>query len=813
LVSGIGQSLRLAVRTLRVNPAFAIAATATLALGIAASTVMFSVTYGVLLRPLAYAESDRLVQLSERHADQTTLITSPHLSNVTFHAWNGRSRTIGPIAIYGRGSDTVGLDEPTRVVGASVSPSAFEILRVAPAVGRFFTADDALDNAAPVVVLSDGFWRERFGADPSVIGRALSINRRSHLIVGVAPRGFSFPDSEVRFWTPGGLDAPVQADGKLRVRHGSAIARLLPGISPEQAAAEGTAIAKTQTWPGGGNVEVYAGSGAPVEVRVVPISRQMTSGVRPAILLLLAGAGCLLLIACANVANLLLSRGASRERELAVMQALGASRGRVMAQLFVESLLLAIPGGALGVAAALVVVRALPAIAPVDFPRLADIRIDWTVAAFAVGVSALSGVLAGWMPAVRSGRADLVNSLRASAGATAARQTARRRRVLLVAEASLAMMLLALATVVGRGFVRLMNVNPGFNAERVLTARLFLPGEQLKRGEADQFSAALLERLRAMPVVQAAGAGWMTPFGGSTSATMFTIGAPGREKVTARSLVNVVTPGYAEALGLQLRKGRLLNETDLSSGRQSIVVNETFVRTFLGEAEPIGINVGIILSRGVEAEIVGVVQNVLREGLQTAPQPEVYVPPAHRYSVGGEMKLVVRTTGDPAALSGVVRQLVRDLRKDTAVDNTLPLAAQLSDSVRTERLAMASMAGLAAMSLVLAAIGLYGMLSYSVSTRRREIGIRAALGADRRDVVWLVLRDGLAVTAVGLIFGLAAGTGAARLIESQFFGVRAFDPAAVIAAPIALGVVALAACLIPARRAAAIEPATALRAE
>jgi putative ABC transport system permease protein len=810
-VRSTAQSLRLAVRTLRVNPAFAAAAISTLALGIAAATVMFSVTYGVLLRPLPYADSDRLVQLSERHADQSTLIREPLISNITYFAWTGRSRTIGPIAIYGHGSYTVGLDEPTRMIGASIAPSMFDVLRVTPALGRPLLPADAVDGAPPVVVISDGLWRERFGADPEAIGRTLSIDRVAHEIVGVAARGFSFPDGDARFWTADTMPNPVGADGKARLWHSNAIARLLPGVWPEQAVAEGTSIAKVQPWPGG--EEVYAGSGAPVEVSVVPIARQMTATVRPAILLLLAGAGSLLLIACANVASLLLSRGASRERELAIMQALGASRARVIGQLLVESLLLAIPGGAIGIAVAMLLVRALPAIAPIDFPRVADIRLDWTIAAFAIVVSVLSGVVAGWMPAVRSGHADLVNSLRASAGATAARQTTRRRRALLVAEVSLAMMLLALATVVGRGFVRLLNVNPGYDAAHVLTARVFLPGESLKRGEADQFAAALLERLRGLPVVDAAGAGWMAPFGGSTSATTFTIGPPGREKVNARSLVNVVTPGYAEALGLQLRKGRLLTDADLSSGRQSLVVNEAFVRTFLSDAEPIGVNVGVILSRGVEAEIVGVVGNVLKDGLQSAAQPEVYVPQAHRYSVGGEMKLVIRTAGEPAALSGTVRQAVRDLRKDVAVDNTLPLASQLSDSVRTERLAMATMGSLAGMALLLAAIGLYGMLSYAVSTRRREIGIRAALGADRADVVWLVLRDGMTVTAIGLILGLAAGTGAARLIESQFFGVRAFDPAALILAPAVLALVACAACLIPARRAAALDPAIALRSE
>lgn len=375
------------------------------------------------------------------------------------------------------------------------------------------------------------------------------------------------------------------------------------------------------------------------------------------------------------------------------------------------------------------------------------------------------------------------------------------------------MLLLVMATLVGRSFVRLLSVDPGFDASQVLTARIFLPGGTLRPGEADQFTTALLGRLRVLPGVQAAGAGWMTPFGGSTSFNTFTIAAPGREPATARSLVNVVTPGYAEALKLRLRAGRLLTDADLSSSMQSLVVNEEFVRTFLRGAEPIGLNVGVILSRGVEATIVGVVRNVLKDGLQSTPQPEVYVVPAHRYSVGGEIKLVVRTAGDPISVAGTVRQLVRNLRTDAAVDNVLPLASQLSDSVRTERLTTSTLGAFAMMAMLLAAIGLYGVVSYSVSTRTREIGIRAALGASGRDILWMVVADGMGVAAIGLLIGLAGAAGVARVLQSQLAGIQPVDAVAFLLAPALLASVALTACLLPARRAAALEPAVALRHE
>jgi putative ABC transport system permease protein len=305
----------------------------------------------------------------------------------------------------------------------------------------------------------------------------------------------------------------------------------------------------------------------------------------------------------------------------------------------------------------------------------------------------------------------------------------------------------------------------------------------------------------------------MTPFGGSTSFNTFTIAAPGREAVSARSLVNVVTPGYAEALKLQLRAGRLLTDADLSSSTQSVVVNDEFVRTFLAGADPVGLNIGVILSKGVEATVVGVVKNVLKDGLQTAPQPEVYVVPAHRYTVGGEIKLAVRTAGDPTSLAGIVRQLVRDLRRDAAVDNVLPLTSQLSDSVRTERLSTSTLGAFAVMAMLLAAVGLYGVISYSVSTRQREIGIRSALGANKRDVLWLVVRDGMCVAGVGLLIGLVAAAGVARVLQSQLPGIEPVDPVAFLLAPGVLATVALVACMLPARRAAAIDPAVALRYE
>jgi putative ABC transport system permease protein len=791
------------------NKWFTAAGVTTLALGIGAAIAMVSVAYGVLLRPLPYPEVDRIVRLMERHPNQPPL-RDFSFSNITYQAWNRERRTLGPLGFAEAGPETVGSDNPSRMIGATVSSSMFAILRVGPLLGRFFVEDDAREGAIPVVVLSEALWRERFAGNAGAIGQKMVINRTLHEIVGVTPPGFSFPERDVRFWTVSAVVPTMDANGRVQSMPLTAYARLADGVTAEQAAGEGMQIAKAQPWPGG--LDPFWGDGPPTTVTVTPLAVQMTEAVRPVILFLLAGAACLLAIACANVANLLLSRGSAREREIGVMAALGATRGMLITQLLTEGLVIAVIGGAIGLAFAIAIVRALPAIAPADFPKLADIQVDWTMAAAATVISLISGVAAGVVPALRGGRLTLMNVLRTT-GASASRQATRSRRALLVAETALAMMLVALATLAGRGFTRLMSIDPGYNAEHVLSAGLFLPADT-PRADANQFAFALLEQLRGMPNVRAAGAGWMSPFGRSTAAQTFTLGAPGRALVSAASLVNVVTPGYAEALGLHLRAGRLLTAADLSSATMSVVVNEEFVRTFLGGVDPIDLTLGTILSRTAEARIVGVVNNVLRDGRQSKAEPELYLVPAHRFSFGGgQIKLVVRSDGDPTALAGTVGDLVRRLRKDAALDKVVPLAAELSDSVRTERLATRTMGSLAVLATLLAAIGLYGVLSYNVATRWREIGIRAALGADARDIVTLVVRDGLAVTAVGLLLGLGVAAAGGRLLQAALFGIEPLDPAAFMFAPLVLLVVALIACVIPALRATRIDPALALRAE
>jgi predicted permease len=808
-IADLRQDLRHAFRSLRRTPGLTAAVAVTLALGIGAATTMFSVAYGVLLRPLPYRSPDRLVRVWERHPGATAMLTESTLSNITYHAWQTSGRTIESLGAFSATTFTVGLEEPTRIGGAALSPSVFRLLGTTPVLGRFFTNEDARQGATPVVVLSENLWRDRFGGDLGVVGRTVVIDQQRNIIVGVAPASFAFPDPSVRLWQV--MELPPPAGGpNQRVMAGSVIARLADGISPEQAAAEATSIARSQNRPP--VVEILWGKGGPVEVEVRPIVGDMTAPVQPAVLLTLAAVGGLLLIACANVANLLLARGVSRQREVAVRAALGAGRGRMIRQLLTESVVLSILGGMLGMVIASLLVRAMPALVPRQFPRLDDVRVDWLMCVVASVVTVTSGVIAGLVPAFGSVRRDMVTALRDGAGATVGPIAGKARRTLLAGEAAMAVMLLVVALLVGRSLMTLMRVDAGYDADNVVTARVFLPGSQRGQAETDVFVPILLERVRALPGVIAVGAGGMAPFGRLTMATQLTVNVPGRVPVAARSRVYVVTPGYAEALRLRLRSGRYFESSDLASGTQTMLVNEEFVRTFLQGVGPVGFTTESFLTRGARAEIVGVVGNVLKEGLRSAVQPEVYVVPAHRYSLRSEIHLLARTAGDTSALMRALRETVHSLRADAAVDDLTTLRVQVSESVGKERLATTTLAGLALMATLLAAVGLYGVLSHVVSARQRELGVRAALGASGRQIARLVIGDGMRTTGVGLVIGLAAAAGVSRFLGSMLFGIEPLDRLAFVLAGVLLTAVAFVACVVPARRAARVDPIEALRA-
>ncbi len=816
------QDLRYAVATLRGHKTFAAAGLLTLALGIGATTAVFSVVYGVLLKPLPYANAGRLVQLSEARPNSPLPAGNPILTNYTYYALAEAPRTLEGIAAANGRDYTVDINgSPERVPGAMVTPSLFPLLGMQPALGRVFADEEAAPGNNQLIVLSDAAWRTRFGADPAILGRAITVDGRPFTIVGVAPRDFYYPTRDAAFWTPFRVPEPADpSSGRFFVTAVTTIGLLKPGATAAQAAAEATAVARNAlpTPPAGGR-GLFGAGGDPI-VHAPYLVEQMTRGVRPAIVVLAASVVLVLLIACANVANLFLSRGVARQRELAVRAAIGASGWRLGRQLLTESLVVSLLGGAIGVSIAWALVRLLPALAPADFPRLDDVALNGPALAFAGAAAIFTALASGLAPAWRGARFNLSSSLHGGDGATAggfrSARAGRLRDGLLVAEAAFAVVLMVGATLLAHSFRVLTHVDGGYNPNNVLTAQIFLPGlavdaQQAADAVRRDVTNEMLDRLRAMPGVEAAGAGAMLPFQRNTMIAAFPLNIVGRpapdQPTLVRALRNMVTPGYAEALGLRLKAGRFLAPSDEgATAHLPMMVNEEFARVYLPE-NPVG--VVLQLAPTQTAEVVGVVGNVLKDGNDRAPQAETY---GLLTTANVPTGFVVRASGNAAALVPIIHAAVREVNAGAAADVAL-LSDRLAASVDQPRFAMSVLAAFAVLALLLASVGLFGVLSYGVSQRRRELGVRAALGAERGQLVRLVLGRGMATTAVGLGLGLAASVVATRALQGLLFGVTPGDPVAFLAAPALLLPIAAAACLVPALRAAAVDPSEALRCE
>ena len=819
------RDIRQTLRWMARQKGFTAAACLTLALGIGANTAIFSIVWGVLLKPLPYADPGRLVQVWEEHPGANAPLRGAYFSDVTLESWSRSMSTLEGVAAYSDDVLTVGREQPERLPGASVSPALFPLLRVAPAAGRFFLPEEAAKDAPCVAVLSHTLWSRRFGSSPAAVGRSIVVEGRSCSVVGVAPAGFSFPTPGVALWLPYVIDPPRTPQQRGIVVF-SALARLRPGATPLQAEAEGTAAARAVPRPM--VADMLFGKGKPVEVHVRPFAEATTARVRPALLVLSVGVGLVLLIACANVSNLFLARSLARRRELAIRAALGASRSRLAAQLFTESLVLSLCGGALGLLLAWAFTTAIPALAPANLPRIEEIRLDGRVLAFAGIVSVYAGLLSGLVPTWRGLHTGPAPALHEGDHRVTSGAGKGLRSSLLVAEAALAVVLLIGAGLLARSFGRLLATDGGYDPGHVLTAQLYLPdAPDAEKNPARNSSRnmaivdAILARLRALPGVTAAGVANMAPLGGSTSIRAFALpaGKPGGERTIARATSWTVTPDYGRAAGLRIRSGRFLEAGDVTAGTQAVVVNEELVRLYLADGRPVvGRRWTGAFGTAEEVtevtEIVGVVANVLKDGADRPPQPEIYLPAGR--TTGGAFEqpyLLVRTKGDPLALAPDLRRLVRETEPRAALDNVDRLTGRLSAAVAQPRFAALVASVFAALALLLAATGLYGVLTYSVSQRRREMGIRGALGATRAGLLGLVLREGLLLTVAGLVLGLGASLAVTRLMASLLFGVTPLDALSFAAAPLALLGVAAAACLIPARRAAAVDPAEALRSE
>jgi putative ABC transport system permease protein len=811
------QDARYAARTMLKHRAFMATAMLTLAIGIGASTAIFSVVNAVELRPLPFRDPEALVMLWER--DPAEGYERNAVAPPNFLDWQQRSRAFALMAAFSPGEtfNLAGDAQPERVEGARVSATVFDVLGVTPALGRAFLADDERPGAERVALLSHDLWVRRYGADPGVVGRTISINGAPSTVVGVMPAGFEFPggtgavlggssNPRARVWVPLALTANELGQ---RSNHWlQVVARLGPGVSVEQAAAEMDAVERRihEEHP-----DDYVGS----QVTIDRLSDQVAGGVRAPLGLLLTAVVCVLLIGCVNVANLLLARAPTRRQEIAIRTALGASRRRVLRQLLTESVLLALGGGALGLALAGVGLRVLTQALPADFPRLGEIAIDGRVLGVTLGVCVLTGLLFGLAPAYAASTTDLVGGLkeggRSSATGVAGSRT---RSVLVVIEIALAVVLVTCAALTARSFVRLRQVDPGFDPGKVLTAEISLsPATYPTRARRAEFVARIVDAAERLPAARAVGAVTSLPLSGNNMNFAFDVeGRPTTADGRSPSAdLRAVTPGYFAAMGIRVLRGRVFSRADDANAPPVLVVNETLARHYFPGEDPIGKRAKLGVNN-FTGEIVGVVEDVRHGGLAAEVHEEVYCPYAQT-PFWPTMTIVVKCDGDPAALAGPLRDQVLALDAEQPLAKVRTMEQVLADSVAAPRLRAGLLAMFGGVALVLAALGIYGVASYAVAQRRHEIGVRVALGAERRDVLRLVLGKGIGLTLVGLAVGLAASLGLARTISSLLYGVSPFDPLTFVGTPLVLFVVAVLANYVPARRATRVDPLVALRDE
>jgi putative ABC transport system permease protein len=811
------QDLRAALAAMRRDPAVSLTAIGTLALGIAAALAVFATVHGVLLRPLPYANPDRLVRLWEERPGGASPAGNRWLSRGAYAGWQEHARTLDALGGYGFADFQARFGpDHVKVSGARISPAVLDTLGVAPAVGRLFTGDDARDGSAPVVLVSDRLRQERFGASRDVVGRSLALDDRPHTIVGVMPPAFRFPDPAVDLWVPYVIPVSGAATGPVVF---TALGRVKPGVTLSQVEAEGTAAARAA--PSHRMTDFFFGKGSAPVVHARRLAEDMTLTVRPALSIMAMAVTLVLVIACVNVAGLMLSQDAARQREFAIRTAVGGSRGRLVRQVLTESGVVAVIGSGLGLLLGFWLVRLVRVHAPSTLPRLDDVAIDGPVIAL-WGLSTGFAVLTtGLVPALRGSRADpsgaLLGADRSSGSGFRGTQARRLRDGLLVVEAALAIVLIVGASLLGRSFLRLVSVDNGYASAGVLVAAVELP-DDAGTARTDQFITQTLERVRRLPGVTTAGASAMIPLMKMTAVMGFAVPETlsGGKPTQGRARVYTVTPGYAEALGLRLEAGRFFTDTDVRPGTLATLVNEEFVRQHLAVPEVVGQRLpGLIAGDGagaVPGEIVGVVANVLKDGNDKQPQPELYfVHGAPGQRIAGRVNVVMRTVGNPSTLAPVVRALVRDADHDVVIDRIEPLATSVAASLDGPRFAASVMAAFAGVAMLLAGIGLFGALSYSVAQRDRELGVRAALGAQRGDLVRLVLGEGLLVVVPGIGLGMLGAVAFARLMQELLFGVTPLDAVAFVVAPLGLAATSVLACLGPALRAAAADPAVTLR--
>jgi len=800
--------MRYALRTLFANPGFAAVAVLALALGIGPNSAIFSMISAVLLRPMPLRDADRVVSIWETNASIGLPIAVT--SEANYLDWKRQSQSFermgAAFALPDYGVNVVLGRAPEHVPAGKATAGFFGALGMEPMMGRAFNAEEDLPGGPGAAMVSEGFWRTELHGDPSVIGRRLTIDGLSRTIVGVLPDEKAMFFGRIDVWTPLAMD-PDSTERLARNR--GVFARLKPGVTVAQAQAEMASIEKRLA-------REYPVANEGWGIKVIPVSRLVTGLVAPPLMILLGAVGLLLLLACANVANLLLARAAGRQREIAVRAALGASRRRIIRQLLTESAILALIGGACGLLLAEWCIRVLRSIIPDQLSLLQSMSIDGRVLLFTFAAALLTGVVFGLAPAIRTSKADLNDALRSS-GRTLTGATQRIRDLLVAAEIALALVLAAAAGLLSHSFVRLMSVDPGFRPNGVLTMQLGVPlARYPDTATRANFYRNVLARVRTVPGVESAGAIQLLPFRQTFLNSRIGLQwyrVPGLPVPRAGHELNadfrIVTPGYFSAMGIALHAGRDFDARDATTSPRVVVVNEAMVRRHYGGVSAVGKGLQLPPWEAPACQIIGVVADAKLYGLDQESEPAIYVP--HAQLPGDMMTLVVRSSVPPGPLSTAIRREVLSLDPEQPVADVQPMSAVIGDSTILRRVAMGLIGVFAALALVLATVGTYGLTAYSVSQRTHEIGLRMALGARGADVMRHIVGRASIVALIGVGFGAAGAVGVARLLKSFLFGVSSSDPLILVGVPAALLAIAVVASYIPALRVARVDPMEALR--
>ncbi len=813
MIETLLQDIRYGARVLASHKGFTVVAVLTLALGIGANTAIFSVVNELLLRPLPFRDAERIVMLWEvtpegRHQNTT--------SRANFLGWRDQSQSFDGVAAFSdQRLNLTGVGEPEEVSVQFASSGLFRILGVEPVVGRTFAKEDVQQGSPQVAVLSYGFWQRRFGGDPRIIGKPITLNGAPFTVIGVMPQGFQWhirsrsgTGRPAEIWTV--LTMPA-GEGAMRGRFLSVVARLKPGVSMEQAGAEMKTLEARLELDA---PQFNKGYG----VEIIPLREQFVGNVRPALWLLLGAVGFVLLIACANVANLLLARAAAREKEIALRTALGASRMRVVRQLLTESVLLAVLGSLLGLGFAWWGIHALVMISPRDLVYIQDVGINLRVLGWTMAVSLVTGIVFGLAPALEATRLNLNDALKEGGKGSGGQssRSGRLRSALVVAEVALALVLLVSAGLLVKSFARLQKVERGFDSENVLTMVVRLPeGKYKEDAQLVAFFRQATARIGALPGVRNVGmVNFLPLYGGLGSNTGFTIeGKPAPPIGEGPSTnVRVADAGYFGAMGIPLLRGRNFTNVEANEARHVVIISELMARKHFPGEDPIGKRIDVAMfEKPTPTEIVGIVGDVKYDSLTDEVLPTVYFP--HPELTYPFMTLVIRTDGDPAALAPAVEREIRAIDPDQPVSDVRTMNQVMADTVARARFNTLLLGLFAGLATLLAAVGIFGVMNYSVTLRTREIGLRMALGAEPRQVLMLILKQGLFLTLIGIGVGLVGALMLTRIMSGLLFGVDATDPATFTAIVLLLALVSLIACYIPARRATRVDPMIALRYE